>query len=130
MFTDAELLAFIDEQLPADRSSRLETALRTDESLRTRLSDLANDQIAGMHSVSAIWRRARLSCPTREQLGHHLLGALPSDQSDYINFHLDVIGCRYCTANRDDLANAAADTHPSQPRRRKYFQTSAGHLTK
>lgn len=126
-FTDAELLAFIDEALPAARSSELESVLRTDPSLRERLAGLTGQEITGLHSISAIWRRQRLSCPSREELGLHLLGALPAEQSDYIVAHVHEIGCRYCQANLEDL-QSEANREDRQPRRRRYFETSAGHL--
>lgn len=126
-FSDAELMAFIDEALPAVRSSELETSLRTDDGLRQRLAEVTGREIAGLHTLSAIWRRGRLSCATREDLGLHLLGALDPEHSAYIDFHIDQIGCRYCAANRDDLKSSTKVEDPS-PRRKRYFQTSAGHL--
>ena len=53
----------------------------------------------GEHSVGAIWRRQRLSCPPREQLGSYLLGVLDDDVQNYIQFHLQTIGCAFCLAN-------------------------------
>src|SRR5262249_13945850 len=89
---------------------------------------------AGVHSLAEIWRRHRLTCLTREQLGSHLLGILADEESAYISFHLETIGCRYCQANMDDLKAQQAQTaqpvaaNSSSHRRRKYFQSSAGHL--
>ncbi len=90
---------------------------------------------SGTHSLGEIWRRCRLSCASREQLGSHLLGILPDEESSYITFHIETIGCRYCQANLADLkaqqsaaaANRAHSEKTSQ-RRKKYFQSSAGHL--
>lgn len=129
-FTDAELIAFMDEALQPDRSSELETALRDDESLRSRMIELRGRDAAGLHTIGGIWRRGRLSCPDRDTLGAYLLGALDSEHSEYIRFHLEEIGCRICAANLEDL-KAAADAQSSkqiQPRRTKFFQTSAGYL--
>jgi len=82
-----------------------------------------------VHSLGEIWRSERLSCPTRQQLGSHLLGVLPGELADYIAFHLEVIGCRYCRANLADLeAQQAEHKDTVQTRRRKYFQSSAGYL--
>jgi hypothetical protein len=67
----------------------------------------------GEHSVGAIWRRERLSCPTREQLGQHLLGAAPPDLGDYIEFHLETVGCPYCLANLDDLKAVQKKAKPA-----------------
>ena len=54
--------------------------------------------------------RQRLSCPTRDQLGSHLLGALSAEQADYIQFHVETIGCRLCQANIEDLRRQQEET--------------------
>ena len=59
-FTDAELTAFLDEALPPGRCSELEQELRTDKELRERLIRVRGIETAGLHSIGAIWRRARL----------------------------------------------------------------------
>ena len=128
-FTDAELNAFLDEALPAGRCSELEHELRTNADLRNRLVEVRGKESAGLHTLGAIWRRGRLSCPDRSELGQYVLGTLEADASDYIRFHLDTVGCRYCQANLADLESAAQSSEPSI-RRRRYFQTSAGYLKK
>lgn len=126
--SDDELLAWLDEQLPVERMSEFEQLLRDDESLRRRVAALAQQRGQGAHSVGEIWRRGRLSCPSRGQLGSFLLGALPPHMEAYIEFHLQTVGCRLCSANLDDLNRQAADTPEAGQRRRRIFQSSAGHL--
>ena len=104
MITDPMLLAYIEESLPNETMSRIEIALRSDDGLRQRLSHLIGRRDSGFHSVGDIWRRHRLSCPTREELGSYLLGAMMDDQAGYIKFHLEQIGCRFCQSNLDDLS--------------------------
>jgi hypothetical protein len=58
------------------------------------------------------------------------LGTLGEDASDYIRFHIDKIGCRYCQANLADLETASRAQQPPTQRRQRYFQTSAGYLNK
>ena len=128
-FTDAELVAFLDEALSHDRSTALEAQLREDESLRQRLVAVRGRETAGLHTLGAIWRRARLSCPSREDLGQFLLETLPDEQAEYVRFHLDTIECRYCQANLEDLRKSA-ESQENAVRRKKYFQTSAGYLRK
>jgi hypothetical protein len=129
-FTDAELAAFLDEALPAGRCAEMEHELRSSAELRNRLVEVRGRETAGLHTIGAIWRRARLSCPTRAELGQYILGTLDAGASDYVRFHLDRIGCRYCQANLADLeADTRADDVPTQ-RRQRYFQTSAGYLNK
>jgi hypothetical protein len=129
-FTDAELAAFLEEALPTGRSAELEHQLRSDTQLRQRLVAVRGRETAGLHTIGAIWRRGRLSCPSRAELGNYLLGTLASEPHDYVRFHLEQIGCRYCQANLADLQAASqADPQPAR-RRHRYFQTSAGYLNK
>ena len=57
----------------------------------------------GEHTVGAIWRRERVSCLSRDQLGSYLLGAGDPELLEYIDFHLKTVGCPFCQANLDDL---------------------------
>jgi hypothetical protein len=130
-FTNAELEAFLDEALPAARMAAIEDALREGGGLAKRLAAINGRRDAGVHALGEIWRRRRLSCPTREQLGSYLLGVLPTELADYVKFHLETVECRYCNASADDLRaqKSAADADVSE-RRRRYFQSSAGYLRK
>ncbi|MFY8200331.1 MAG: hypothetical protein ACOVLE_06655 [Pirellula staleyi] len=127
MITDLMLLAYLEESLPSESMSFIEIALRDDEELRRRLSLLIGRRDSGVHTVGDIWRRHRLSCPPREELGSYLLGAMMDDQADYIKFHLEQIGCRFCQSNLDDLS-ASHHRDAVIARRRKYFQSSVGRL--
>ena len=128
-FPESDLEAYLDEALPAEEMCRLEKALRNDHTLVRRLSAIHGRRNAGVHSLGEIWRRGRLSCPSREQLGSYLLRALPDDAAIYIAFHLDAVGCRWCQANLADLENQQAEAgEMAQTRRRRYFQSSAGYL--
>jgi hypothetical protein len=130
-FTDAELLAYLDEGLPVDRMAAVENALRGSADLRNRTAGLRMQRDEQGHSVGEIWRRGRLSCPTRHQWGSYLLGALPADVAQYFRFHLDTIGCRYCLANLEDLRQSEKqDATDTAQRRQKFFQSSAGYVQK
>jgi hypothetical protein len=125
----SDLEAYLDEALPAEEMVAIEQVLRADRNLSVRLSSIHARRNAGVHSVGEIWRSHRLSCSTKEQLGSFLLQALPEQIADYIAFHLEVVGCRYCLANLADLkAQQKEDREIIQLRRRKYFQSSAGYL--
>ena len=128
-FTDQQLQAYLDESLESSLMAEVEQQLRSDESLRERLVAVAGAREAGVHGLGEIWRRQRLSCPTREQLGSFLLGAMSSEQQDYIQFHLETIGCRICQANLEDLKSQRLEQESAvKTRRQRYFQTSAGYL--
>lgn len=128
-YSQAELEAYLDEALPAELMARIEQALRGDRKLARQLAAILARRDAGVHSLGEIWRRHRLTCATREQLGSYLLGALSKEASDYLAFHLEVVGCRVCQANLADLEKQQAESRDvAQTRRRKYFQSSAGYL--
>lgn len=128
-FTQAELEAFLDEALTAEEMSAIEQTLRSDKQLAAQLATIVNRRGGGMHSIGDIWRRHRLSCPTREQLGSFLLGVLDGEVEEYVRFHVQTIGCRACQASLDDLQHQQADAAEiRETRRRRYFQSSAGLL--
>lgn len=129
-YSNSELEAFLDESLAVERMTAIEEQLRTDEELQKRLTAIHGRRDAGVHSLGEIWRRHRLSCPSREQLGSYLLGVLPSATSDYVKFHLETIGCRFCAASVADLnaQQSVAEAETIERRRQKYFQSSAGYL--
>jgi hypothetical protein len=127
--TDAELEAYLEESLPADAMTGIELELRERPELLRRLSTILGRREAGVHSVGEIWRRHRLSCPDREQLGSYMLGVLDDDHAAYIRFHLEKIGCRFCQANFADLRQQQEETQELIVRRRtRYFQTTARYL--
>ena len=78
-------------------------ALRSSETLRQQLQAVVQERERGDHSIGAIWRMARLTCPSREQLGSYVLQVLDPGLQDYVEFHLKTIGCPYCQANLSDL---------------------------
>jgi anti-sigma factor RsiW len=131
-FSDTQLEAYLDEVLPVEQMAAVEEALRHSDALQKRLLAINGRRDAGVHSIGEIWRRNRLSCPPREQLGSFLLGVLPADAADYVRFHLETIECRYCAASIQDLRaqQSAADADQTQKRRHRYFQSSAGYLHK
>ena len=129
-FTNSDLEAYLDEALPTERMAAIENALRNSEELQKELAAVNGRRDAGVHSLGEIWRRHRLSCPSREQLGSYLLGVVSNDEADYIQFHIETIGCRFCGANAQDLKSQSAAESEATHRRQKYFQSSVGHLRK
>ena len=128
-FSRNDLEAYLDEALPVDDMTQIEQLLRTDKELARRLTEIIRRRDLGVHSIGDIWRRHRLTCPSREQLGALLMGALKPEDEDYIRFHLETVGCRACRANFDDLKARQAETEETvHVRRRRYFQSSAGYL--
>lgn len=128
LFTDAELLAYLDEQLAPDRAACIERVLRASAADRQRMTALARRRDQGGHTVGEVWRRQRLSCLTRGQLGSYLLGTLDAEFAGYIEFHLHTIGCRGCAANLQDLQATRSSEPETRRRRRRIFESSAGLL--
>ncbi len=106
--TNALLDAYIDDQLNEQEINRIEKALRDSPELQKRLETIIKDRDQGEHSVGAIWRREHLSCPNREELSSYGCSALDKKRMDYIKFHLEMIGCKACQANLDDLTSLNA----------------------
>jgi hypothetical protein len=129
--TPAELEAYLDEALPASQSAAIEAALRDSPELLEQLSAINRRRDAGVHSLGEIWRRHRMSCPTREELGRYLMQAMDPEQADFIRFHIEVSGCRFCAANIEDLQRRMDETaDAAHTRQRRYFESSAGYLGK
>jgi len=127
--TQSELEAYLEEALPPQEMAAIELELRGQPELLKRLATINGRRDAGVHSVGEIWRRNRLSCASRQQLGSYLLGALDEEQAAYIQFHIDTIGCRVCQANLSDLSRQQEETvEIVETRRTKYFQSTAGQL--
>uniref|UniRef100_A0A7C2PIE2 Uncharacterized protein n=1 Tax=Schlesneria paludicola TaxID=360056 RepID=A0A7C2PIE2_9PLAN len=125
-FTDAELRAYLEEQLPVARSTELESALRGTPALAKRLESLLAVEDRADFSVEAVWRKRRLSCPARSTWALYVAGGLGDGLKQYLEFHLHTIGCRACAANVEDLRRGSdADAHR---RTRRVFESSIGQL--
>jgi hypothetical protein len=97
--------------------AQVEQALREQPELLAELAAVHARRDVGVHGLGEIWRAHRLSCPSREQLGSYLLGVLDEAAADYVTFHRDVIGCRYCQANLADLQHEQSSQRVSRDRR-------------
>ncbi|MGL4512915.1 MAG: hypothetical protein ACRCT8_07465 [Lacipirellulaceae bacterium] len=130
MFSDAELFAYLDESAPAERMAAIERALRDDDRLGERVAKLVAGRDAGLHSLGEVWRRRRLTCATREQLGALLLGVVEPQLEAYLRFHIETVGCAQCAASLADLEQLHAASGPAaaEARQRRYFQSSVGRL--
>ena len=125
---DAALLGYLADQLPPEDMARIEKALRESAQLRERLEDVRNDrEDVQLHTLGAIWHRARLTCPSRQQLGSYLLDALDPELGAYFQFHLDVVECPFCRANLADLeaqAQASTAAQASKSRQHRILRSS------
>lgn len=131
MIDDEQLQRYLAEALPAAEMARTEKALRDSAELRARLELVRGDRSdPTLHSLGAFWRRARLTCMSREQLGSYLLEVLDAEQAAYIKFHIEVVECPYCRANLADLkAKARPAAGADRERHRRIFHSSRGYLS-
>jgi predicted nucleic acid-binding OB-fold protein len=124
-----QLHAYLDDALSEQETARVEQALRDDEPLRRSLSLVMQERDRGEHSIGAIWRRERLTCPSRETLGSYVFQVLDENEQSYLDFHLHTIGCPYCLANLHDLEAQKKEPAPqAKERRKRIFKSSAGYL--
>ena len=124
-----QLECYLDDALGDAETARIEQALRGSPAMQKMLRALMQERDRGEHSLGAIWRRQRLSCPTRDQLGSYLLQALLEAEQDYVEFHLKTVACAFCLANLADLQTLHKEPAPkARDRRRRIFESSAGYL--
>ena len=82
--------------------------------------------------VREVWAELRVSCPARHWIARMVQESLEAGPADFVRFHLDEIGCEWCVANRDDLAQAdrEAELEPLIERVRasrvRYLRSQAG----
>jgi hypothetical protein len=127
--TREQLHSYLDDSLSDSETAQVEQALRQSDGLRRQLRVVMQERDRGEHSIGAIWRRRRLTCPSREELGSYLLQVLDPDQQDYIDFHLHTVACSFCLANLADLQALQKEPAPKvRERRRRFFESSAGLL--
>jgi RNA polymerase sigma factor (sigma-70 family) len=63
--------------------------------------ELSEANLEGL--LTEIWQLHRPSCPKRNTIGAFLLKTLDPDWQQYVDFHLNVLGCHFCQANYQDL---------------------------
>ncbi len=127
---DVEMLrAYLLDELPPGTLARVEKALRDSAELRAQLEDVRQNRTeVGLHSMGAIWRRSRLTCPSRQQLGSLLLDALDPDLAAYLQVHIEVIECPFCQANLADLKGKAEPASNLAKTRQHRILQSSRHL--
>lgn len=79
--------------------------------------------------LTEVWEGRRPSCPKRSTIGGYHLGTLEPVWQDYVDFHLNTLGCRFCMANLDDLKQSEDRAHLDRLRQR-VLQSTVGFLKK
>lgn len=129
-FTQADLEAYLDEALPPDQMASIEDALRNNPEMATQLTAIHGRRDAGVHTLGEIWRRHRLTCPSREQLLLHLDQKLPESEGKYVQFHLEQVQCRLCTASFEDIRISREDIQDDENLSKRFLDRSSTYLRK
>jgi anti-sigma factor RsiW len=130
-FSQADLEAYLDEALAASEMAAIEDALRKQPVLAEKLVAIHGRRDAGVHTLGEIWRRHRLTCPSREELTRYLDGKLPEDEADYVKFHLEQVHCRLCNASFADIGiQRQATDKQSASRHQRLLDRSSNYLRK
>ncbi len=130
-FSDEELEAYLDEALDGEQARRIELSMRSDATLVARLSQINRRRDAGVHTLGEIWRTHQIGVPDATLLGQYLLGVLPPEQKEYIDFRIKILKCPYTLAALKDLRQQQDESDERiASRRKKYFHSSAGLLKK
>ena len=124
------LHAYLDDALSESEMARVEQAVRSSDAARKALLAAMQECDHGDHALGAIWRRERLTCPSREQLSSYLLEVLDDDLRAYLAFHLETVACRFCVANLHDLRNLQQEAAPEVKELRRRIFTSSAELLK
>jgi hypothetical protein len=127
--TRSVIESYLHDALPPEQAATVEKAIREQPSLLALVSQVRRESDFGEHSVGAIWKRERLSCPTREKLAMLLDDVLDDDYAEYVKSHIKVVGCHVCQSVLDDLHHLRAEpTAPRAARRKRIADSSAGIL--
>lgn len=79
--------------------------------------------------LTEVWESQRLSCPKRSTIGAYLLETLDQGWYDYVDFHINRLGCRFCRANLDDLRQATTESE-QRALRERILESTVGFLRK
>jgi RNA polymerase sigma factor (sigma-70 family) len=82
--------------------------MQIDDGSRSSQPDVRNPQYENL--LTDLWEYFRFSCPKRNTIGAYMLGTLEPDWQQYVDFHLNLLGCRFCRANLDDLQSQSQET--------------------
>ncbi len=79
--------------------------------------------------LTSVWESQRPSCPKRTTLGKFTLGLLPPNWDTFVDFHVNTLGCTFCTANLAELDSATTQSYEKNTQDR-LFTSTVGFLTR
>lgn len=80
--------------------------------------------------LTDVWQSSRLSCPKRNTVGAFLLNTLDKDWHEYVDFHLNTLGCHFCRANLEDLQRQNAENNNPRSLHVRIMESTIGFLKK
>ena len=80
--------------------------------------------------LTDIWQTTRLSCPKRNTIGAYLLTTLDRDWHEYVDFHLNVLGCHFCRANFEDIKQQSTNANSPRSLHVRIMESTIGFLHK
>lgn len=117
--TDASAIAVIKHRALKNIKSKLQSTAFND----------SHDDAVFENMLTSVWQNSRLSCPKRSTIGSYLLETLDEGWNDYVDFHLNRIGCHFCMANLKDLKDQDQKSSVKSLHT-KIFQSTVGFLRK
>jgi len=84
----------------------------------------------GNHStnlLATVWKSMRPSCPKRTTLGKYTLRILPPDWDDFVQFHVETLGCTFCNANLAEL-RVTSEAPELTRQHNRFFNSTIGFL--
>ncbi len=115
-FSRDEILRFLEDVAAEGGMTReLEIVSHLDgcDECRQTRDALLREFVGLEQSLSLLWKRERISCPHRDLLSGYLHRSLPPEPSDYVRFHLEVVGCEFCQANLEDIREGEDKEEPA-----------------
>ncbi len=101
--------------------------IQADAALAADAKGLSEADMEGL--LSQIWQQYRPSCPKRSTIGAFLLKTLDPDWQNYVDFHLNKLGCHFCQANFQDLQQQNAQKGADKLQKR-IMESTVGFLQK
>ncbi|MEZ6129269.1 MAG: RNA polymerase sigma factor [Planctomycetaceae bacterium] len=101
------------------------TQLVRDGSAEPPNSDCAAESPSDL--LTSVWEDQRPTCPKRSTLGKFILGLLPADWHDFVDFHVNILACRFCEANLEEL-RTPEESLDDKTRNDRLFHSTVGFL--
>ena len=125
----AELMSVKENEIGVTKHrllKRLRASLNRDLGDQGEPTDIESTFLPSLHQV---WENLRPSCPKRTTLGKFSLQLLPDDWTDFVHFHVELLGCSYCRANLAEL-EAESEESGSEDFSQQLFQSTIGFLNR